>query len=54
MKGKDDRPLSSTDRTTTTMLLLLLHLPQYSLLFDFDERSSLFFAETKPKFFDAL
>jgi hypothetical protein len=36
MKGKDDRPLPPTDCTTTTMLLLLLHLPQYRLLFDFN------------------
>ena len=49
-----NEPLPATDRASATVFLLLLHLAQNGFLFDLDECTSFFLAETKPEFFNPL
>jgi hypothetical protein len=51
-KGSSDAPFPPTYRTTTTVLLLLLHLLQHGLLFELDQVSPFGLAEAQPEFLD--
>jgi hypothetical protein len=46
--------LPAADCTTATVLLLLFHLPEDSILLDLDQIATLVFTQTKPEFFDTF